>query len=257
MDAGPVWATREFPLPDVPRPPRAVCIAIRSPKRPCSACWRPSPSLRRGSCRPEPSPMTSRDVRGCLRPVMRQSDRAIAWSRDPNRHRRAEDRRRRQRARRAGQPVRRLRITSTEPIRKIGCSGTPGQILAQRDGAICRATVDGAVWITHLKAKDHGPIRRNEAACGACPRAAREQTSKLRAAARRLGRAIGRFREIRYVEQEAVGYLHFDFYNGAMSTDQCRRLRDALLFARRRPTRVIVLLGGRRFLLQRHPPERH
>ena len=55
------------------------------------------------------------------------------------------------------------------------------------------------------------------------------------------------FREIRYSEEEAVGYLHFDFYNGAMSTDQCRRLRDAFLFARRRPTRVIVLLGGRDF----------
>ena len=29
--------------------------------------------------------------------------------------------------------------------------GRPGELLAQRDGAICRATVDGAVWITHLK----------------------------------------------------------------------------------------------------------
>jgi putative two-component system protein, hydrogenase maturation factor HypX/HoxX len=29
--------------------------------------------------------------------------------------------------------------------------GRTGELLAQRDGAICRATVDGAVWITHLK----------------------------------------------------------------------------------------------------------
>ena len=29
-----------------------------------------------------------------------------------------------------------------------------------------------------------------------------------------------------------VGYLHFDFYNGAMSTDQCRRLLDAYRYAR-------------------------
>ena len=40
------------------------------------------------------------------------------------------------------------------------------------------------------------------------------------------------FREIAYEERGGVGYLRFDFYNGAMSTDQCRRLRDAYRYAR-------------------------
>ena len=44
-----------------------------------------------------------------------------------------------------------------------------------------------------------------------------------------------------------MGYLSFDFYNGAMSTAQCYRLRDAFLLARSRPTKVIVLLGGTDF----------
>src|SRR5437763_13692081 len=35
-----------------------------------------------------------------------------------------------------------------------GLRGRPGEIIATRSGAICRATVDGAVWITHLKARD-------------------------------------------------------------------------------------------------------
>jgi putative two-component system protein, hydrogenase maturation factor HypX/HoxX len=52
------------------------------------------------------------------------------------------------------------------------------------------------------------------------------------------------FREIVYTEVGQVGYLSFDFYNGAMSTSQCYRLRNAFLDARSRPTRVIVLLGG-------------
>ncbi len=53
------------------------------------------------------------------------------------------------------------------------------------------------------------------------------------------------YREIYYVEQTGVGYLHFDFYNGAMSTEQCHRLRDAYAYARSRgETRVIVLMGG-------------
>jgi putative two-component system hydrogenase maturation factor HypX/HoxX len=53
------------------------------------------------------------------------------------------------------------------------------------------------------------------------------------------------FREIWYEEKNAVGYLHFDFYNGAMGTDQCLRLRDAVMEVRNRPTRVLVLMGGR------------
>ena len=52
------------------------------------------------------------------------------------------------------------------------------------------------------------------------------------------------FREIAYEEHRGVGYLHFDFYNGAMSTDQCRRLLDAYRYARSRRTGVIVLMGG-------------
>jgi methylenetetrahydrofolate dehydrogenase (NADP+) / methenyltetrahydrofolate cyclohydrolase len=55
------------------------------------------------------------------------------------------------------------------------------------------------------------------------------------------------YREIWYEESREVGYLHFDFYNGAMSTEQCQRLREAFLRIRRRPTKVIVLMGGADF----------
>jgi putative two-component system hydrogenase maturation factor HypX/HoxX len=44
-----------------------------------------------------------------------------------------------------------------------------------------------------------------------------------------------------------VGFLHFDFYNGAMGTRQCQRLTEAFRWAATRPTRVIVLMGGRDF----------
>jgi putative two-component system protein, hydrogenase maturation factor HypX/HoxX len=55
------------------------------------------------------------------------------------------------------------------------------------------------------------------------------------------------YRDIRYWERGAVGYLSFDLYNGAMSTPQCRRLRSAFRFARSRPTHVMCLLDGRDF----------
>ena len=53
------------------------------------------------------------------------------------------------------------------------------------------------------------------------------------------------YREISYEEHGPVGYVRFDFYNGAMSTQQCKRLREAYVAARSRPqTKVIVLMGG-------------
>jgi len=52
------------------------------------------------------------------------------------------------------------------------------------------------------------------------------------------------WREIRYEEHGAVGWLAFEFHNGAMSTAQCRALADAVRAARARPTRVLVLAGG-------------
>ena len=54
-------------------------------------------------------------------------------------------------------------------------------------------------------------------------------------------------REIRYEAEGGVGYLHFAFYNGAMSTAQCERLTAAVRFALAQPARVLVLLGGADF----------
>ncbi len=55
------------------------------------------------------------------------------------------------------------------------------------------------------------------------------------------------FREIWYEEENEVGYLYFDFHNGAMDTLQCRRLRDAYRLAVTQPTNVLVLMGGTDF----------
>jgi putative two-component system protein, hydrogenase maturation factor HypX/HoxX len=56
------------------------------------------------------------------------------------------------------------------------------------------------------------------------------------------------YREIAYEEHAGVGYLRFEFYNGAMSIGQCRRLLDAYEYACSvRRTKVIVLMGGQDF----------
>nr|MDT0666773.1 enoyl-CoA hydratase/isomerase family protein [Micromonospora sp. DSM 115978] len=51
-------------------------------------------------------------------------------------------------------------------------------------------------------------------------------------------------RDIRYRRFGPVGWIDFDFYNGAMSTDHCRRLLAAFTWATQQDTRVIVLRGG-------------
>ena len=123
--------------------------------------------------------------------------------------------------------------------REDALRGPAGAIVATRAGAICRATSDGAVWITHLKgASIKLPATRALALAG---RSSARRRSACRCTAANAGAT---FREIAYEEDGAVGYLHFDFYNGAMSTEQCRRLRAAYEYARGRPTRVIVLVGG-------------
>ena len=45
--------------------------------------------------------------------------------------------------------------TCSASTASAACAARPGEIIATRHGGICRATVDGAVWITHLKRPDH------------------------------------------------------------------------------------------------------
>ena len=125
--------------------------------------------------------------------------------------------------------------------------GTPGKIVAQRDGAICRATVDGAVWITTLKQAGEGALKLP--ATLALERAglvvnAPERPVPVHAPPG----ACATYREIAYEEDTAagVGYLRFAFHNGAMSTEQCRRLQDAYAYARsrRRPRSSCCWAGG-------------
>ncbi len=213
MDGGPVWASRGFAMRDASKSSLyrnevadaalgAVLEAIdtRRPRRPASSTWKPA---------------------------MRQADRAIDWSRDDTatvlRKIRSAD----------GTPGvrdsildRSVYLHDAHPAPGFG--GPPGTLLGHHNGAIMRATTDGAVWIGHLRADEaHG--------------------LKLPAAmvvdVAHLPEQPG-YHDIWYDERHGVGFLHFPFVNGAMSTDQCRRLTEAFRTAAARPTRVIALMGG-------------
>ena len=125
-------------------------------------------------------------------------------------------------------------------------SGMAGDIVARREHAVLRLTSDGAVWIGHarmLRAADEleKPFKLPVADCFP------EQVALLPELQTELAHAVDEWSELRYYEQGDVGFLSFDFYNGAMSTGQCQRLRAAVQYAKRQPTRVLVLSGGEDF----------
>ncbi|MDX3802651.1 enoyl-CoA hydratase-related protein [Streptomyces sp. AK04-3B] len=125
--------------------------------------------------------------------------------------------------------------------------GRPGELLATRAGAVCRATRDGAVWIPELRPR-RGPgqpptfrLPAVRALGDRLPPLPEHRLPPLPEA------APGAWTDIRYREDGNVGFLSFSFPGGAMSTEQCRRLLDAYREACTRPTSVLVLGGERDF----------
>lgn len=133
--------------------------------------------------------------------------------------------------------------------------GAPGALIATRAGAICRATVDGAVWIAQLR-----PWRAPGSALASYKLPAVQALGDLLPVdvpevpvPLQLPASRRTWSDIRYSEhgehggRNVVGVLNFSFPGGAMSTVQCRRLLEAYRFAQARPTSVLVLGGVRDF----------
>jgi putative two-component system protein, hydrogenase maturation factor HypX/HoxX len=127
--------------------------------------------------------------------------------------------------------------------------GEPGSLLAVRGGAVCRATADAGVWLTHAKARrlpgGRAPVKLPAALAladriGAVPRipAPRHEPGST-------ARLADTLTDIAYLEDGGVGWLWFSFPGGAMSTDQCRRLLAEYRYALTRDTRVLILGGAR------------
>ncbi|PHS05151.1 MAG: hydrogenase maturation protein [Kordia sp.] len=120
-------------------------------------------------------------------------------------------------------------------------NGDPGLIIAKREEAICIATGDGAIWVSHLKKRGAANFKLPATTV------LNDKLSDVLLVPRDVMNddlSVATFRDIWYEEKENVGYLHFDFYNGAMSTSQCQRLRKAYFNAKARNTDIIVLMGG-------------
>ncbi len=176
------------------------------------------------------------DVPGQLQPLVKQSDRKISWSDDHTetvlRKINSAD----------GFPgvldtIFNRKVFLYDAHKETELTGKPGEIICQEGSAICRATLDGAVWIGYLRDKSSDLPFKLPA------------TTVLKNELRNLPivtqREASGCSDIWYEEESEIGYLHFPFYNGAMSTKQCKRLRQAYINATQQATKVIVLMGGK------------
>jgi putative two-component system protein, hydrogenase maturation factor HypX/HoxX len=226
LDAGPVWASAGFAMRDAAKSSlyrREVADAAVAAVLEALGCI---------EAKQLPSPrMRADDPRSHLRGPCRQSDRAIDWERDSSeivlRKIRSADGSPGVVDRLFGEPV---RLYDGHPAHDL--RGEPGGVVAQCDGALARATVDGAVWIGHVR-------KIADAALKLPATEVFPDQAKLLPRADRNG-----YQPIRYEQHGAVGYLTFEFYNGAMGSQQCDALRAAYGAALGRPTRVLVLMGG-------------
>ena len=244
MDAGAIWASANFPMRDAAKgslyrnevTTAAVAVIRLTLAR-----------LAQPGFVPEPLDCTRDDVRGQLRPLLRQPQRAIDWLADDTasvlRKIRAADGSPGVLDEVCGEPC---YLYDAHPEGRLGEGRTdtrPGAVIARREGALCRATVDGAVWITHLKrARGTGEPEFKLPAAMVLGDALQGVPEAPLAPATVVDYPT--WRPIRYAEVGEVGFLHFPFYNGAMGTAHCEALRDAYVQARSRPTRVIALMGG-------------
>ena len=240
MDAGPIWASAEFSLRAARKSSvyrnevaqAAVAAVLQAVERFAAGDFTPTPLA---ACNA---------ARGRVRPLMKQSERAIDWQGDDTatvlRKINAAD----------GFPgvadslfgeACQLFDAWPEAALRGAPEAKPGELLARRETALLRRTCDGAVWIGHAR-------RAGGSKLPAALAFAAESAVLPEAPLDSWWRAHGAtWQDIAYEESDGVGFLHFEFYNGAMSSSQCGRLRAALAWAKQRPIRVLVLLGGADF----------
>lgn len=250
MDAGPIWATRTFAVPSGPvRKSSLYNEAVANAA--VDMIGEIVTKAHDPGFAPVPLDYQRPDVRGRLRPMMTQADRAFSWEQT------------------TAEILRRVRAADGSPGVRTTLGGQsvsvfdahpgpdrrfrPGTILGARHGSVLVATGDGSIWIGQAKPAPTGQPPAGQPPTG--------RPIKLPAALLLEGHLVdvptivgdpavpvpGRRDDVSYERRGDVGIVGFDFYNGAMSTPQCRRLTAVLRRASEQDTKVLLLRGGEMF----------
>lgn len=240
MDAGDIWGTAEFPLRDAGKTSiykREVSgAAVRLIKQ----------ALADAACaefKPRPLDYSNPNVKGVRLDTMRQPDRKIDWQKDSTRT-----------------VLQKIRAADTSPgvqdymlgyevflfgpIEEPHLRGAPGELLALAYGAACIATTDGAVWIRQMKCRDHPvlPAIKLSAAKVLETLAPLDLIRRLSAVPSETPN------DIRVEHRGSAAYIYFDFYNGAASTEQCKRLLSVIRNLKNQKwVKTLVFMGGEDF----------
>ena len=240
MDAGDIWSNFNFEMRETHK---ASLYRNEVTKAAVEALHDLLEKVQKSEFKPQLLDYSCHSVKGELKPPMRQKDRQINWLKDD----------------------------TTTIIKKINSSDShpgvleelyneefylygahheeelkgshPKEVIAKRNGAICLCTIDGAVWISHLKKATPDSYKLpSTIALKKRLQGVREHRIELLYEGDKKT-----FKEIHFTIKNEVGYLHFDFHNGAMSIEQCVRLKYAYELALEQDIRVIVLMGGEEF----------
>ncbi len=253
MDAGAIWANKTFPM----RKATKSSIFYREVTQAAVDClWEVLSYFDAPDFKPELQDYSRPDYKGKTLPLVKQPDRAINWKKQST----AEILRRINAA--DGSPgvldeIYGKAVFMFNAHQEYQLSGKAGEIIATANHAICRATVDGAIWIGHLKPKlesgkgiklpatfvlkDLMP-KTSSGAFGfkhllATPIKVIEIDYSL------PGRQLP-CQEVWYEQEKDVAYLYFAFHNGGMSTEQCHLLLTVYQQLAMLPVKAIVLMGG-------------
>lgn len=253
MDSGAIWASKTFAL----RPASKSSIFNREVTQAAIDClWEALTYFDVPNFQAEALDYSKPGIAGQCRPLMKQSDRKLDWKHQSS-----------------DEILRRIRAADGSPgvldeifgqafylfnaSKELQLTGKPGEIIAQANQAICRATVDGGIWIGHLKPKlpDGRGIKlpATQALQAFWPKPATGLQSWLTTSIKNLqidytqpGRQLP-CQEVWYEIHGSAAYLYFAFHNGGMSTEQCRLLLSVYQHLAQSNVKVIVLMGGEDF----------
>ena len=254
MDAGPIWANKTFPM----RQATKSSIFYREVTQAAIDClWEALIYFDAPDFKPEVQNYSRNDYTGKLLPSIKQENRMINWQK----HNTVEILKRINAA--DGSPGVLDEIYG-KPVfvynahKEAHLIGKPGEIIAIANHAICRATVDGSIWIGHLKPKLETGEKGIKLPATFVLKDLLSQTipgnwslkSFLSKPIKHIeidytkpGRQLP-CQEVWYEQEGDVAYIYFPFHNGGMSTEQCHILLLVYQQVATLSVRVIVLMGG-------------
>lgn len=254
MDAGNVWASKTFPM----RTATKSSIFYREVTQAAVDClWEALSLFDAPHFKPEVQDYNRPDYQGKTQPLMKQTERAINWKKhtthDILKRINAAD----------GSPgvldeIYGLPVFLFNAHPEPHLTGKAGDIIATANHAICRATVDGAIWIGHLKPKLASGAKGVKLPATFVLKDLMPQTVPAIPTLKNwFSKAIKAIdidytqpgktlpcQEVWYEREGEAAYLYFPFHNGGMSTEQCRLLLSVYQHVATLPVKAIVLMGG-------------